>query len=228
MRVDKIMVQELRQHELFHALSEVQFQQLLETATVRSLAADEPLFVQGDTASEFFLLRQGCVKLYRLSTEGDEKIMRLIRPPQSFAESILFMDPARYPVSATAVETARLLAFDRATFLAILHESFATCFTLMAQMTQRIQEHWDEIEMLALQNSRYRVVHYLLGLIPGEARSSVTVLLPTRKTVIAAHLAVTPETLSRTLRSLSEEELIEVAGDRVTVRDVGKLRRCVI
>lgn len=95
----------------------------------------------------------------------------------------------------------------------------------MAQMTHRIHAHWDEIETLALQNSRYRVVHYLLGLVPCGAEGQVAVTLPARKMVIAAHVAVTPETLSRTLRALTDERLIEVAGDVVTILDAERLRR---
>lgn len=224
MQVDSAIARELHRHYLFASLTDPQQQRLLATTIVRQLDTGAPLFAHGEPAAKFYLLLSGCVKLYRLSAQGDEKIMRLIHPMQTFAESILFMDVPRYPVSGAAVEAARLLAFDRETFLGILQESFSTCRAVMAQMTRRIQAHWDEIETLALQNSRYRVVHYLLALTPPGAQGRVTVTLPTRKVVIAAHVAVTPETLSRTLRSLSEEGLIEVAGDEVTLTDVQRLR----
>lgn len=216
---------ELRQHYVFAALSEAESERLLASSQTRRFAAGERLFSHGEAASHFFLLRSGSVKLYRLSPGGDEKIMRLIRPDETFAESILFIDPPRYLVHGEGVEAGELVALDRDTFLAILEESFPTCRAVMAQMTLRIQAHWDEIETLALQNSRYRVVHYLLGLVPTHASGRLTVTLPARKVLIAAHLAVTPETLSRTLRTLTDEELIEVAGDAVTILDVEGLRR---
>jgi CRP-like cAMP-binding protein len=219
------LAHELRHHYLFSALSDAERERLLAIAQTRRFAAGECLFSHGDPAAHFFLLRSGSVKLYRLSSEGDEKIMRLIRPSETFAESILFMDTPRYPVHGEVVEAGELVALDRETFLAILQQSFPTCRAVMAQMTLRIQSHWDEIETLALQNSRYRVVHYLLGLLPSDASGRVSLVLPARKAVIAAHVAVTPETLSRTLRTLSEEDLIEVAGDAVTIRDVERLRR---
>lgn len=224
MHADSALARELRHHYLFSALSEAQHARLLASTVLRRVAAGEHLFTQGDTATHFFLLRSGCVKLYRLSQEGDEKVMRLIRPSQTFAESILFMDAPRYPVHGEAVEAGELLAFDRESFLGILQESFATCQAVMAQMTLRIQAHWDEIETLALQNSRYRVVHYLLGLVPAGAHGRVTVTLPARKMVIAAHVAVTPETLSRVLRALSDEDLIGLVGEEVTIVDVERLR----
>lgn len=219
------LAHDLRHHYLFSALSDAERRRLLSTAQARGFAASERLFSHGDAAFHFFLLRSGYVKLYRLSPEGDEKIMRLIRPSETFAESILFMDPPRYPVHGEGIEAGELVALDRDTLLAILKESFPTCRAVMAQLTQRIQSHWDEIETLALQNSRYRVVHYLLGLLPSGASGRMIVTLPARKTLIAARVAVTPETLSRTLRALSDEDLIDVADDVVTIRDVERLRR---
>lgn len=225
MHADSVLTRELRHHYLFSALSDVELGRLLASAEKRPFGPGERLFSHGDLAAHFFLLRSGCVKLYRLSPEGDEKIMRLIRPSQTFAESVLFMEAPRYPVHGEGVEAGELLAFERDTFIGILQESFPTCRAVMAQMAQRIQAHWDEIETLALQNSRYRVLHYLLGLLPSEAHGRVTVTLPARKMLIAAHIAVTPETLSRTLRALSDESLIEVADDVVTIADVERLRR---
>lgn len=219
------LAHDLRHHYLFSALTDAERARLLANAQTRRFAAGEHLFSHGDAALHFFLLRSGSVKLYRLSPEGDEKIMRLIRPTETFAESILFMEVPRYPVHGEGVEAGELLALDRDTFLAILQESFPTCRAVMAQMTLRIQSHWDEIETLALQNSRYRVVHYLLGLLPAAASGRVAVTLPARKVLIAAHLAVTPETLSRTLRALSDEGLIQVADDVVTIFDAERLRR---
>lgn len=69
------------------------------------------------------------------------------------------------------------------------------------------------------------MVHYLLGLVAPGSSGWVTVTLPARKVLIAAQLAVSPETLSRTLRTLSDEDLIEVAGDAVTILDIERLRR---
>ena len=91
-------------------------------------------------------------------------------------------------------------------------------------MTRRIQAHWDEIELLTLQNSRYRVIHYLLGLVPDGQRGRVNVILPTRKGLIAAQLAVAPETFSRVLRALTDEGLIEVQDEVVDVYDTEVLR----
>lgn len=227
MNSNDTLARDLRHHYLFSALDESQHVRVLEHAHPRNFAAGELLFSQGDTAHHLFLLQSGTVKLYRISPEGQEKIMRLIRPGQSFAESVMFMDKPHYPVHGTGIEPGILIAIERGTFLTILQESFDTCRAVMAQMTQRIQAHWDEIEALTLQNSRYRVVHYLLGLISMSAHGATSIMLPARKIVISAQLAITPETFSRVLRALSDEGLINVHDETVHIFDVDKLRKSI-
>jgi CRP-like cAMP-binding protein len=216
---------DVARHYLFAALSGAQCDELLAHTHTREFKAEQLLFSQDDPARAFFLLRRGEVKLYRVSVEGQEKIMRLIVPSMSFAESVMFMDEPRYPVHAQGVRAGRLLAIESAAYLKILRESFDTCRTVMAQMTKRIQAHWDEIEALTLQNARYRILHYLLGLVPEGATGAADVVLPSRKTLIAAQLAVTPETLSRTLHALHQENAIEMRGYTVHIPDIAALRR---
>lgn len=218
-------VDELRRHYLFAPLTEPQWTRIVPYTHVRTFAAGQHLFSRGDAAREFFLLRTGVVKLYRVSAEGQEKVMRLIRPGMTWAESVMFMDEPRYPVHAQGVESGALVAIESAAYLDVLRESFDACRTVLARMTERIQAHWDEIEALTLQNSRYRIVSYLLSLVPEGASGAARVTLPARKALIAAQLAATPETLSRTLHALGNEGLIEIDDYEVFVPDVAALRR---
>lgn len=222
---DEHLLAQLRGHYLFADLSEAQMAQLRAHLQVRAFKKGEVLFDRGDRATAFFMLQRGTIKLFRVSAGGHEKIMRLIQPGQSFAESVMFMDQPRYPVSAQGLAPGLLVAISAAAYLRVMEASFATCRTVMARMTERIQSHWDEIETLTLQNTQYRIIHYLLGLMPAPDAASADLALPMRKGVIASHLGVTPETLSRVLRSLQEENVIRMHGYRVHIPSVAALRR---
>lgn len=217
--------QELRRHYLFAALTETQWKGLVPHVHTRSFTAGQQLFSRGDVAREFFLLREGVVKLYRVSSSGQEKVMRLIRAGMTYAESVMFMDEPRYPVHAQGVEAGAVVAVESVAYLTVLRESFDVCRAVMARMTERLHANWDEIEALTLQNSRYRVVSYLLGLVPADAAGAVRVKLPARKVLIAAQLAATPETLSRVLHALGQEGLIEIRDYEVFIPDLAALRR---
>lgn len=205
-------------------LDQQQQQRVLATAVRRRLNTGNHLFSQDDTAQYFFIVRRGLIKLYRLSVDGDEKIMGLSGPDASFAEGVLFMEQPHYPVNAQALEPSEVIGLNRETYLRILEESFPTCLSVMAEVTGRIQGLLNEIESLTLRDSRYRVVNFLVSLLPGTPDAATTVHLPARKSDIAARLSIRPETLSRTLRLLSEEGLIEVHGDSVTIVAPNALR----
>ncbi len=217
--------EELRRLPVLAALSDEQLARVRRAARLVELAEGEHLFEHGQRAERFFMLREGRIKLYRLSPEGDEKVIEIIRPGQSFAEAVMFMEGKRYPVSAQALVRSELIAFDNAVFLQILRESVDTCFRVMAAMSMRLRARVNEIEALALQNATLRLVNYLLGELPEDAGDSAEIRLPAPKNVIASRLSVQPETLSRILHQLCDKGLITVQGRTITVHDVPALRR---
>jgi len=217
--------EELRHVPVLAALSDEQLERVRRTARLVELVEGEHLFEHGQKAERFFVVREGRLKLYRLSPEGDEKVIEIIRPGQSFAEAVMFMEGKRYPVSAQALARSELVAFDNATFLQILRESVDTCFRVMAAMSMRLRARVNEIEALALQNATLRLVNYLLGELPENADETAEIRLPAPKNVIASRLSVQPETLSRILHQLSDKGLITVHGRTITIHDIPALRR---
>lgn len=220
---------ELSDHYLFAALDKSQRQKLMDNSQVRHLGTEAYLFRQGDSANAFWWLESGQIKLYRLSSNGNQKIMGLVTPHQSFAEGVLFMDTPHYPVNAEAVTPSTVRGFDRVTYLRILETSFATCRALMRQMVQRTQRHLDEIEALTIRNARFRLVHYLLSMADEtQADEAITIRLPARKALIASQLAIQPETLSRLFRELERRNMIQVSGDTIRIIDPQALRQMLI
>ncbi len=223
--IRKVPDDELRRLPVLAGLSDEQLARVRRAARLVELAEGEHLFEHGQRAERFFMLREGRIKLYRLSPEGDEKVIEIIRPGQSFAEAVMFMEGKRYPVSAQALVRSELVAFDNSVFLQILRESVETCFRVMAAMSMRLRARVNEIEALALQNATLRLVNYLLGELPEDAGESAEIRLPAPKNVIASRLSVQPETLSRILHQLCDKGLITVQGRTITVHDVPALRR---
>ncbi len=207
-------------------LDEALRDRLLASATQQPLAADEHLFMQGDSASRFYIVHKGQLKLYRNSAKGSERIMGLVSAGDSFAEGIVFMQPPRYPVNARALVASSVVGVQREAFLAILSESFPACLSVMAQMAKRIQNLMNEIEALTLQNGRYRLIRFLYSLLPNDhSQAPTTVHLPARKREVAARLSMQPETLSRLLKLLCQDGLINVQGDRINILDPDALRK---
>lgn len=220
--MDATHIKQLRNNSLFSGLDEVQFGQILNSAQVKPLANAERLFNKGDEVNHFFWLRSGLLKLYRLSPNGEEKVIEIIRPGQTFAEAILFSGKlSHYPVNAEMIEAGEVWCFCCNDFRAVLENSVETCFQLLASFSQRLHKHVNEIDRLTLQTATDRVINYLLQNKPEDSNE---VQLVTSKQTLASQLSVKPETLSRTLKKLTQEGLITANGNIIILQSPDALR----
>lgn len=214
----------LHQIPLFQALDEQQLDGVLKSCHIRSLPAKNILFEKGSAASHFYLVKSGQIKLFCLSEEGDEKVIEIINPSETFAEAIMFMPKQIYPVSAETLKNSEVYSFDMKQFRSLLEDSKETCFRLLATMGRQLHNRISDIDNLTLHNATYRLVVYLLEQLPEGAVALSNIHLDATKVIIASRLSIKPETFSRILLRLSKQSLIEVHNNDITLLDVAGLR----
>jgi CRP-like cAMP-binding protein len=214
----------LRQHYLFAILDDTQLNRVLSAVHGLSLAENEHLFHFGDQARYFYLLRTGQIQLYRLSPGGEEKVIEIIQPGQTFAEAVMFLKTNLYPVSAKAIVNSELWRIDMAVFLSMLQESNELCLRLLGSMSRRLHGAIQDIDQLTLQNASMRVIQLLLHSAPDNAINRYNLEWETPKQILASRLSVRPETFSRILQRLSRQGLIAVQGKTIEVLDAKALR----
>lgn len=214
-------LEQLRRAPLFSSLSPHDLQGLIEAATVQEPAPGTTLFLEHEPASAFYFLEQGAVKLYKLSAQGGEKVIEIIRPGETFAEAVVFLG-ARYPVCAQTLGAARLVRIPTDAFVHLLKEDNRLAMKMLASLSMRLHQLVNDVQALSLESAAARVAAYLLE----HTRESDTLAcrLPAPKHVIASRLGITPETFSRTLAQLRERGVIEVDGIEVRVLDLDALR----
>jgi CRP-like cAMP-binding protein len=207
---------ELLRAPLLAALSTAQLDRVVRRSALIGLDAGQLLFRQDEPARRFYFVRAGRVRLFRLSGNGDEKVIELIGPGQTFAEALLFMGTGRYPVCAAALTEARLVSIDAEDFAAMLRESPDTCFALLGDLSRRLHALIAEIDSLTLHSAQARVARWLLRRSSG---GEATIALDVSKSVLASRLSIQPETWSRVTRRLSDRGVIRVDGARVEILD---------
>jgi len=207
---------------LFAGLAPDELLALLADARVAVAPAASLLFLQGDPARHFYVVLEGWVKLFRTTAEGDEAIIAVIPQGQSFAEAAVF-EEGSYPVSAAMVDDSRLLCIPAEPFLDKVIADRRMVMKMMASMSRRLRQLVNQVEDLSLKSSVERVAGYLAGLCAEESGAAI-VRLPLDKAVIAKHLGMQPETLSRSLARLRGQGIV-AEGNTVRISDVTVLRR---
>jgi CRP-like cAMP-binding protein len=194
------------------------------THEVRAARA-EILFRRGDAALGFHIIVFGQVKLAFSSPRGDEKVVDLIGPGQSFGEAVMFMERP-HVVTAQTLSDSLLLYIAREIVFQELERDPRFVRRMIAGLSSRLHRLMSDLESDSLHSGTQRVIGYLLrdsDASPMPPRA-LEVTLPATKGVIASRLSLTQEHFSRILHDLTARGLIEVRGRAIYIPDVARLR----
>ena len=186
-------------------------------------ARGDVLFNKGDASTGFHLVVYGQVKLAFTSAQGGEKVVDIIGQGDCFGEAVMFMDKP-YMVYAQALSDSLLLHIAKSAILDELERDPRLGRKMIASLSLRLHHLITDVESYSLHSGRQRIIGYLLRDNMGDNVKSLTVTLPTNKGIIASRLNLTQEHFSRILHELADKGLIAVAGRRITIPDVEKLR----
>lgn len=206
----------LKQSHLFSRLTDIQLERVHRHCKTVRLEEGQLLFAQGDEVAHFYLVLNGKIKLYRVSPEGQEKIIEIVPQGGVFAEALMFMDQPYYPVCSAALSDTVVVGIDAKNFKAMLWDSVDTCLLLLGEMSFRLRKLVHEIDTLTLHSGTCRVASYLLEQAPADQSCFD---LDIAKSVIAARLSVKPETFSRIIKNLREQGIISIDGNKITIHD---------
>jgi CRP-like cAMP-binding protein len=215
----------LQRHPLFVAFDDARFDQVAAAAQSVRLDTQQVLFQRAERARAFYVVVEGQVKLFMESPRGDEKILALVNPGQSFAEAVMFMQAPMYPVSAGATEPTTLISVPSADFLSALKGDTATSLRMLGALSQRLMAQVQEIESLTLESAGNRLIRHLVRRAVRDADGRLRVHFDETRQMLASQLSIKPETLSRLTRALTDAGLIEPDGRDIIITDLDALVR---
>ena len=154
------------------------------------------LFREGEPGEAMFLLVRGRISLHKLSPDGHETVIKVIKPGEVFAEVTLF-EKKFYPVTAVALTDILVFKILRRDLRDLLQqEDFRNDFIAMLLRKQRYLA--DKIQQLTSQDVEQRLRAFLLEQYGEQEQIQAEI----NKKQLAAAIGTTPETLSRLLQDL--------------------------
>ena len=211
----------LKKHLLFSKLTDLQLDRACKFSQIHHLDEGQMLFNQADKVTAFYLVLNGKIKLFRMSPDGQEKIIEIVKTEQMFAEALMFTKQTDYPVSSTALTETTVIAINANRFHEMLWDSTATCLLLLGDMSLRLRGLISDIDKLTLHNGTCRVASYLFQEMTDGKKN---IELDIAKNIIAARLSIKPETFSRIIKNLKDQNILSIHGNSVTVHDMEKLK----
>jgi CRP/FNR family transcriptional regulator len=180
------------------------------------------IFHEGEECHGFYIVEAGAVKLYKESPDAKEHVLHIALPGDCFGEAALFLGTG-YPASAAAVRDSALILLRKSEFLQLLRDKPEVSFRLMASMATWAHRLVRSIEALTLKDAGGRFAGYILSRLPANSGDGTVINLGMPKQMLASHLGITGETLSRLIARFEAEGLISAEGRRIRVLSTEEL-----
>ncbi len=210
---------------LFTDLDRPELERLALGCQLRRLSRGDSVFRVGEPCEEFHVTVTGQVKLFAISPAGQEKVIELVGPGNSFAEALMFTGKP-YIVNAQALTDTLLLTVKKEAVVGEIERDPRFAMRMLAGISRRLHGLVHDVEAYALHSGVQRVIGYLLrdqqveDCATGEV---VTVSLPVSKATIASRLSLTPEYFSRVLHELEAAGMVRIDKRDVHILDPKRL-----
>lgn len=175
------------------------------------------LFSKGDMAKNLYILRHGRVKLYEMSEDGRQQILRLLEPGDFFGELALFTEKQHYILNAETLENTGICLLSRDDFKELVHQNPEISLGVMHALTDRLAYAENFIGTLTLKTIEQRLISWLLAMAEKEGVLTpqgirLTINLPRHE--LASLFGTTRETISRKFSKLQADGFITVNGQK--------------
>lgn len=184
-----------------------------------------PIFFEGDTGEELFIVKSGLVKIFRFD-RSREVILALFRDGDYFGEMAVLQTNQVRSASAQALESTVLYAMKRKDFQTLLANNPKLTLNLVDSLMDRLRRANEQIEDLTFLDARSRIIKTLLMLGNGHGVSQENGLLINMKLThqqIADMVGTVRETVTKVLLELQDKFLISIDKKFILLKDKGAL-----
>ena len=203
----------LRSNEYFDTMPDSLLERITSHMQLREYERGEVFFWEGDACDGLYIVQNGSAKIYRVSPQGRQYIVRILLEGDTFAEVPAF-DGGANPVNVESLETCAVWVIDGATLreLVLSHPHFAQ--KVLENFGRMLRGMVRQVSEMAF----YQVTHRLARLISEISVDDALAAHMTQEQM-AARLGTVREVVARSLKELERSGAIKVENRRIHIVD---------
>jgi len=203
----------LRRNEYFEGLNEDLLKQVVEHMQLREFERGEALFWEGDPCAGLHIIEQGFVKLYRLSPQGRQYIVRVLQEGDTCNEVPTF-DGGVNPVNVEALETTQAWVIQSDVLRELINKHPEFSQKVINNFAKNLRGLVRMVSEMAFYQVTHRLARLLSAQSPDELGGS-----PWTQEQLAARLGTVREVVARSLKELERSGAINVEKRRISISD---------
>ena len=188
---------------LFKELGQAQLKKLALISRRKEYKKDNLLFLEGERSDRLHILVAGILKVYKCDKAGNEIVLNLFHPTSLVAE-IACLEHMPYPATAVFETDGAVISIDYRAFEDDFLLNPEVSLSIIKSLTHKIKALDQVITRNLTMDSTARVAKFIYD--------NETLMSELKQKKIATILNIAPETMSRTMRKLRDNGIIDKKG----------------
>lgn len=208
----KLKLDTLRRNPYFDDLPDAILQEIAAHMQLRALERGEVLFWEGDPCAGLHIIEKGSIKLYRISPQGRQYIIRVLQEGDTCNEVPAF-DSGTNPVNVETLEKSKVWVIDDAILRSLvrLHPDFA--LKVLSNFGKNLRGLVHMVSEMAFYQVTNRLARLISKLPTDASRPHWT------QEQLAAQLGTVREVVARSLKELERSGAIRIEDRRIHIAD---------
>ncbi|MHB1361162.1 MAG: Crp/Fnr family transcriptional regulator [Thermoleophilia bacterium] len=229
----------LKKTPIFSGLSDEELGGVVPYVVRRKLKRNTVVFHENDPATAFYLVKTGRVKIYKVGPDNREQVLAILGDGQIFGDVPAF-DGGPYPATAETMADSEIYLIRSEDFQELVRRYPGIAVKIIRVLGQRLRQSMELVRDLSFK----QVPHRLAGLLvklgseygrevgvaggdmgeTGAGAGGTLIDLPLSRQELADIVGTSRETVTRELKKMEREGLLEVDRRMITIIDLGQLK----
>ncbi|MGA9637699.1 Crp/Fnr family transcriptional regulator [Flavobacterium sp.] len=215
----------VREFSSLKALNKDELLQIANCKTSYTIKKGEHLFEEGETVNGIYCIKDGVCKLSKLSANGKDQIVKLMKPGELLGQRSMISDePAN--LSAVALEDMQVCFIPKAEILGFFDKNNQFSMNVMKSICGDLKDADDHTVSMAQKPVKSRLAETLLHLETNFGKNSDGSLhIQLSREELGGMIGTATESCIRLLSDFKKLGLIELDGKKIVLKDHKELQK---
>ncbi len=215
----------VREFSALKALNKDELLKIAHCKTSYTIKKGEAIFTEGESLNGIYCVKDGVCKMTKLSANGNEQIVKLIKKGELLGQRSLISDEP-VNLSAVALEDMEVCFVPKAEIMGFFNNNNQFSMSMMRTICGDLKQADDHLVDMAQKPVKQRLAETLLQLYKDfgvEPDNSLKIKLSREE--LAGMVGTATESCIRLLSELNKQGLIILCGKKIMIPDRNKLAR---
>lgn len=218
----------LKSFNVFDGMNDEAMKHVDSMSSMQSLKTHDPIYFPDEPSRSIFFLKEGHVKISRLTPDGKEVILDVLGPGELFGELSLMEEGETRSEIAQALDNVLICTIKKDDFESLLKMNPDMNLQVTKRIGLRLRKIEERVTDLVFKDARKRIASFLVRYAEefGKIKHGV-VIIRTHLThqEIAFLTGSVRQTITSTLNEFRTAGILDFSRDEFVIKDLDRLRK---